>query len=92
MPPPRISFRLKAGNLFKIAPRKGWPDLLIYIDFHNYAYTWKRLSLEELKTLDIRFKLFDNAAFVRIHLMEKFSKDFLGVLGMRGRGSQLWLI
>ena len=36
------------------------------IEFHNYAYTWKRLSSEELKTLDI---VFDNAAFVRIHVI-----------------------
>ena len=43
-------------------------------DFHNYAYTWKRLSPEELKALDI---VFDNAAFVRVQVMEKFSEDFL---------------
>ena len=38
----------------------------IYTDFYNYAYTWKRLSSEELKTLDIGARLFDNAAFLHI--------------------------
>ena len=50
-----------------------------HADFHNYAYTWKRFSLEELKTLDNGTRLFDNAAFVCIHMMERFSKDFLEV-------------
>ena len=45
-----------------------------YTDFHNYAYTWKGLSLEELKNRDIGTRLFDNAKFVRIHVMWK---DFL---------------
>ena len=43
-------------------------------DFHNYTYTRRRLSSEELKTLDI---VFDNAAFVRVQVMERFSEDFL---------------
>ena len=50
-----------------------------YTDLQNYVYTWKRLSLEELKTLDIGTRLFDNAAFVRIHVMERFSEGFLRI-------------
>ena len=53
--------------------------LAIYTDFHNYVYTFKRLSMKELITLDIGTRLFVNAAFIRIHVMERFSKDFLEV-------------
>ena len=61
---------------------------MFYTDFDKFANTWKRLSSDELKTFDIDTGLFDSAAaFVRIHGMERFSKDFLEV-----RGSQLWLI
>ena len=59
---------------------------------HNYAYTWRRPTLQELKTLDIGTRLFDNAAFVDIQVMGTFSEDFLEVRGLRGRGSQPWLI
>ena len=62
---------------------------LFYTDLHNYAYTSKRLSLEDLKTFD---RLFDNATFVRIYAVERFSKDFLEMMGLRGRGSQLCVI
>ena len=36
-------------------------------------------------------RLFDNAAFVLIHLMDTFSKDFLDVNVLKSRGFQLWL-
>ena len=52
----------------------------------------KIVIIEELKTLDICSRLLDNAAFVRIHLTERFSEDYLEVRELRGRGSQLWLI
>ena len=33
--------------------------------------------------LDIGTRLLDNAAFVRIHIMERFSKDFSELRGLR---------
>ena len=59
---------------------KKYQFLTFYTDFHNYAYTWK--------TLDIGTRLFDNVSFVRIHVMERFSEDFLEVRGLRGRRSE----
>ena len=61
---------------------KKFQFLTFYTDRHNYAYTWK--------TLDIGTRLFDNVAFVSIHVTERFSEDFLEVRGLRGRGSQIW--
>ena len=63
---------LKVGILQGDANRAWLSNRLlldIYTDFHNYTYTWKRLSLEELKTLDICIRLFDNAAFVHIQVL-----------------------
>ena len=44
-----------------------------------------------IETLDISTTLFDNVAFVFLHVMETFSKDFLEVRGLRSRGFQLLL-
>ena len=49
----------------------------------------ERLSLEESKTLDTGTRLSDNAAFVRIHMMERFSGNFFEVRGLSSRGPQL---
>ena len=40
-------------------------------------------------TLDIITRLFDNAAFVCIHVVARFSKDLSEVRGLRCRGFQL---
>ena len=63
----------------------------IYTNFHKYAYTWIRILIKKLITLDISTTLFDNIAFVYFHVMETFSKDFLEVRGLRSRGFQLLL-
>ena len=63
----------------------------IYTNFHTYARTWIRKLIKKLKILDINNTLFDNVAFVFVHVMETFSKDFLGVRGFRSRGFQLLL-
>ena len=61
-----------------------------YAHFHNlYLYTQTRKSLEELKTLDIGTRMLDNAAFVRIHEVERFSKDFSEVEPLTSRGFRL---
>ena len=57
----------------------------LYPHFHNYSHTKKRKLPEELKTLDIGTRLLDNAAFVRIHVVERFSIDFLEVRRLRSR-------
>ena len=88
-----INIRSKVKlRLTDISHAKYTVSCNIYIDFDKYTFTWKRLSLEELKTLDIGTRLFDNAAFVRIYVMKRFSEDFLEVRELRGGGSQLWLI
>ena len=46
---------------------------LSYTHFCNYSLTCKRKSPEELKTLNIGTILLDYAAFVRIHMVERFS-------------------
>ena len=50
---------------------------------YNYRHTEKRKSPEELKTLDMGTRLLDNAAFVLIHVVERFSKDFSEVRGFQ---------
>ena len=45
--------------------------------------------MEELKTLDIGTRLLDNAAFVCIHVVERFSEVFSEVRGLGSRGFQL---
>ena len=42
-----------------------------------------------MTTLDIIIRLLDNAAFVCVHAVGRFSKDFLEVRGLRSRGFQL---
>ena len=56
----------------------------IYTNFHNCSHSQKRKSLEELKTLAISTRLLYNAAFVSLHLVERFSKNFSEVLEVKG--------
>ena len=41
-----------------------------------------------MKTLNIGTRLLDNTAFVLIHMVEGFSKDFPEALGLRSQGLQ----
>ena len=58
---------------------------LIFIITH----TQKRKSPDKLKTLDIGSRLLNNAAFVRIYMVERFSKDFSEVRELRSREFKL---
>ena len=64
-------------------------DQISVTHFHNYSHTLKVKSQEELKTLDIGARLLDNTAFVRIHVVGRFSKEISVVRGLRSRGFQL---
>ena len=50
---------------------------------------WVEEKLLRSTTLDIITRLLDNAAFVCVHVVGRFSKDFLEVRGLRSRGFQL---
>ena len=75
-------------RLINGVPSANLLDRTFYTHFHNYSHT-ERKSPEELKTLNIVTTLLDNAAFVRIHVVERFSKDFSEVCGLRSRRFQL---
>ena len=64
--------------LFTAQPYFECPSRVNVLEYNSF-YT-------SLKTLDTGTRLLDNAAFVRIHLVERFSKDFWGVRGLRSRG------
>ena len=61
----------------------------IYTVFQKYAHIGLNQNLFRSTTLDIITRLLDNAAFVRAHVVGRFSKDFSEVRGLRGRGFQL---
>ena len=63
--------------------------LILFTLIFIITRTQKRKPLEELKTLDICTRLLDNAAFVYIHVVKKFSKDFSEVGRLRSPGFQL---
>ena len=46
---------------------------------------------EEFEILDIGTRLLDNTAVVRIHVVERFSKDFSEVRGLRSRELKLYV-
>ena len=52
----------------------------------KYAHIGLKQSLLRSITLEIITRLLDNAAFVLIHVVERFSKDFSEVRGLRNRG------
>ena len=58
----------------------------IYTVLQKYEYTGLKQNLLRSITLDIITRVFDNAAFVCIHVVERFSKDFSEVRGLRSRG------
>ena len=80
--------------MFKVLHRKKSQNLVCTV-LQKYAHTGLKESLLRSITLDIITRLLDNAAFVSIHVVERFSKDFSEVRGSRSRGFQLqveWMI
>ena len=60
-----------------------------YTVLQIYAHTRLKQNLLKSMTLDIIARLLDNAAFVCIHMVGRFSKDFSELRGWRSRGFQL---
>ena len=60
-----------------------------YTVLQTYAHTGLKQNLLKSITLDIIARLLDNAAFVCIHEVGRFSKDFSELRGLRSRGFQL---
>ena len=67
--------------------RKIFQD--IYTVLQKYAHVGLKQNLLRSITLDIITRLLDNAAFVCMRVVERFSKDFSEVRGSRSRGFQL---
>ena len=63
--------------------------MVIYTVLRKYAPIGSKQNLLRSTTLDIITRLLDNAAFVCVHVMGRFSKDFSEVGGLRSRGFQL---
>ena len=55
----------------------------------KYAHIGLNQNLLRSTTLDIITRLLANAAFVCVHVVGRFSKDFSEVRGLRSRGFQL---
>ena len=62
---------------------------LSYTVLQKYEHTGLKQNLLRSITLDIITRLFDNGAFVCIHVVARFSKDFSEVRGVKSRGFQL---
>ena len=70
---------------------------VISLSLHMYHYTvlqkYAHIGLKQnlLKSIivDIITRLLDNASFVCVYLMERFSKDFSEVRALRSRGFQV---
>ena len=61
----------------------------VYTVLQKYAHIGLNQNLFRLTTFDIITRLFDNAAFVCVHVVGRFSKDFSKVRGLRSQGFQL---
>ena len=70
----------------KIAPATGWTNLHCVAEYANIGL--KQNFLRSI-TLDIITKLVDNATFVCIHVVGRFSKDFSEMRGLRSLEFQL---
>ena len=62
---------------------------IYYTVLQKYAYIGLNQNLFRSTILDIITRLLDNAAFVCVHVVGRFSKDFSEVRGLRSRGFQL---
>ena len=60
-----------------------------YTVLQKYVHIGLKQNLLISTTVDIITRLLDNAAFVCVHVMARFSKDFSEVHGLRSRGFQL---
>ena len=58
-------------------------NLGFYTVLQKYAHIGLNQNLFESTTLDIITRLLDNAAFVCLHVVGRFSKDFSEVRGLR---------
>ena len=65
------------------------PQQVFYTVLQKYAYIELEQNLLRSITLDIITRLLDNAAFVCVHPVGRFSKDFSEVHGLRSQGFQL---
>ena len=63
--------------------------LPLYTVLQKYAHIGLKQNLLRSKTLNIITRLRDNAAFVCVHVVGRFSKDFSEVRGLRSHGFQL---
>ena len=63
----------------------------VYTVLQKYAHIGLNPNFFRSTTVDIITRLLDNAAFVCVHVMGRFSKDFSEVRGLRSRGFQLWV-
>ena len=73
---------------FRISHYANFEKLNIYTVLQKYAYIELKRNLLRSITLDIITRLLDNAAFVCVHPVGRFSKDFSEVSGLRSRGFQ----
>ena len=65
------------------------PNHKFYTVLQIYAHIGLKQNLLRSTTLDIITRLLDNAAFVCIHVVGRFSKDFSEVRGLRSQRFQL---
>ena len=85
------------GEQIQVQKRKEWtsPGLCCftpmcdYTVLQKYAHIWFKQNHLGSITLDIITRLLDNAAFVCIQVVGRFSKNFSEVRGSRSRGFQL---
>ena len=62
---------------------------LLYTVLQKYAHIGLNQNLFRSTTLDIITRLLDNASFVCVHVVGRFSKDFSEVRRLRIRGFHL---
>ena len=60
-----------------------------YTVLQKYTHIGLNQNFFRSITLDIMTRLLDNSAFVCVHVLGRFSKDFSEVGGLRSRGFQL---
>ena len=69
----------RVAEIVDVWKRTMWFTLIFIIIRTNRKENHQKNS----KTLDIGTRLLDNAAFVRIHVVERFSKNFSEMRGLR---------
>ena len=84
----RIRKGVKRRALFSVVVRTS-NIFFTYTVLQKYAQIVLKQNLLRSTTLDIITRLLDNAAFVCVHVVGRFSKDFSEVCALRSRGFQL---